>query len=340
MATQTPTRTRKARSLLVVGDIIHFTHVKRGTVIALVERVNTKTVTATTATNGGSWKISRTHHLIDLATDEEVSAFRAEKRSNDPRGKFSVGDLVEFDHKGDVIRGKIERINTKTISLSNGWRCSPGCLRPSTADAAPLPKALEGFSAGKVKTNGTGNEGHRWEQAFSLGKIKGLVDDDASGGQAEVRVDAKDRKAFDAIMKALAVELSGEDDAIPHGDLMSLVLQWDAEKRAEGVDLKTFLISSYSGDLLGITTAEQVRKREEAARSREAKEAAEAEEKVTQFIDAVTAYAEQLDPTEEEREAVQKQWHRIGGTIKARALIRAMAVSADNAEACGMIFEV
>tara|TARA_E500000318_G_scaffold89879_1_gene87556 strand:- start:353 stop:685 length:333 start_codon:yes stop_codon:yes gene_type:complete len=55
--------------------------------------------------------------------------------------KFTVGQIVEFTtKKGNVERGKIEKINRKTISVRTSpferWRVGPSYLRPVKADPA------------------------------------------------------------------------------------------------------------------------------------------------------------------------------------------------------------
>lgn len=55
---------------------------------------------------------------------------------SDSANGFRVGQLVEFDSKsGAVIRGRIDKINRKTIGVTpdghrfGGWRVSPSLLR-------------------------------------------------------------------------------------------------------------------------------------------------------------------------------------------------------------------
>lgn len=45
---------------------------------------------------------------------------------------FAPGDEVEFDHRGEVLQGTVDRVNQKTVTVKIGfqkWKVTPTLLR-------------------------------------------------------------------------------------------------------------------------------------------------------------------------------------------------------------------
>ena len=79
--------------------------------------------------------------IAELSVNEMNAVYsllkaRHSRIQSDSANAFRVGQLVEFDSKtGVVIRGRIDKINRKTIGVTpdgrpfGGWRVSPSLLR-------------------------------------------------------------------------------------------------------------------------------------------------------------------------------------------------------------------
>jgi hypothetical protein len=160
------------------------------------------------------------------------------------RMSFKPGMRVEFDLQGKTITGTVQRVNTKSILITddcgNGWRSTAAGLRPCTV-AAPvaLPEhpAMVRWTLGKVRYGLVGNEGRSWEQALLLDGLRvGTLRNDASGGPTDVDCPSQGHAAqfvADAKVWATAVRET------PDGESFSLWAEWTTEDRPLGKAYQT-----------------------------------------------------------------------------------------------------
>ena len=90
--------------------------------------------------------------------------------------KFNIGDVVSFDHYGDIIKGRIIRINQKTVSIitldqKQKWNVAPAFLKKEESKAYSENTEKENYlfkSAGDNEIESSKNYDFNNDEIFQI----------------------------------------------------------------------------------------------------------------------------------------------------------------------------
>ena len=147
------------------GQRVQFSNGTKGTVYGTIKRVNPKTISLENCSDGPrGWRVHP--WMLSPADSNDPGA----TNWSAPAGErpWRKGDRVTFTAKGKTYTGTVDRVNTRTVSITPDnpdrpgqyWRISPAMLRPADATTAP--------GETPVKVDTTARDRALWESVCHL----------------------------------------------------------------------------------------------------------------------------------------------------------------------------